>query len=89
MIEADILIAAKKSTFSFYAGLISDCIKIFDPETPIVSALLAGTANLMPYKSWLYPCRPEDWIPSREDGSIDRGAFEARLDILLRADAGQ
>ena len=68
LVEADILIVAK-SYFSIYAGLISDGIKIFEPEP-----------NRWPHLSSL-----DAWLPCEDDGSIDHAAFERALFSLLQA----
>ena len=71
LIEADVLIMGK-SSFSFYAGLISDGIKIFDPPT--------GPRTW----SWWDRFPIDDWIPCRPDGSIDAASFAQQLDTLIR-----
>lgn len=68
LVEADILIVAK-SYFSIYAGLISDGIKIFEPE----SYRRPNVSNL------------DAWLPCEDDGSIDHAAFERALFPLLQA----
>jgi hypothetical protein len=70
LIEADILIVAK-SCFSYYAGLISRGIKIFEPSD---------------YSYW-WPVFSEldGWLPCQEDGSVDPVAFDHRLALLLQA----
>lgn len=77
LVEADILIMAK-SCFSFYAGTISDGIKIFEREA------IAATFN-MAVPSWrLMTLAPsDDWLPCGMDGSFDHAAFERRLSLLI------
>lgn len=81
LVEADILIVAK-SCFSYYAGLISDGIKIFEP------CGYPSTDNVFtaPYE-WTLFSELDDWLPCQEDGSIDRLAFDGQLALLLRAKA--
>jgi hypothetical protein len=82
LVEADILIVAK-SSFSYYSGLISDGIKIFEPiGEPGDEWVLPGYVA-----AWgsAFFSRLEDWIPCQEDGSIDRAAFERQLASLLQA----
>jgi len=86
LIEADILITAKRSNFSLYAGLISDGIKIFEPRTNDDPAILSRPLAY-PGTLWLYICRPADWVSCGRDGSLDRAGFEGRLDILQQAKA--
>ena len=78
LIEADILITAKTSTFSLYAGLISEGIKVFEPKTNDTAALLAAPF-VLPSTLWMHICRPADWIQCGADGSLDRASFEAQL----------
>jgi hypothetical protein len=79
LIEADILIMAK-GCFSYYAGLMSDGIKIFEPVT------LSGN-DVLP--SWKWRSRPltASWIPCRADGSFDCAAFERQLLVVVQAKA--
>ena len=77
LIEADILIMAK-GCFSYYAALISDGIRIFEPEK------LSGN-DLLPSWKWRSTPLSDSWIPSRPDGSFDRTAFEDQLQLLIRA----
>ena len=77
LIEADILIMAK-GCFSYYAGLISDGIKIFEPE------LLLGD-DFLPSWKWRSVPPTQSWIPSRSDGSFDGVAFERQLLTIIRA----
>jgi len=74
LIEADILIMAK-GCFSYYAGLISEGIKIFEPT------MLSGDDFL--------PSLPptESWIPCWSDGSFDFVVFERQLLPVIRAKA--
>jgi hypothetical protein len=75
LIEADILILSK-GCFSYYAGLISDGIKIFAPVAP--------SGDLFPV--WPFHLIPtDDWLPCLADGSFDREAFERRLILLMQA----
>jgi hypothetical protein len=67
LIEADILIVAK-SYFSHYAGVISDGIKLFEPELWI-----------WPTVSFL-----DDWLACDNDGFFDHEAFERDLSQLMR-----
>jgi hypothetical protein len=70
LVEADILIVAN-SSFSYYAGIISDGIKIFEPDS----------------RKWRWPdvAGWDDWIACEEDGSFDRAAFEQKLlKVLFR-----
>jgi hypothetical protein len=79
LIEADILIMAK-GCFSYYAGLISDGIKIFEPVT------LSGD-DFLPSWKWRSVAPTESWIPCRSDGSFDGVAFERQLLPFIRAKA--
>jgi len=73
LIEADILVMAK-GCFSYYAALISDGIKIGDPDRWSIS----------PTDSWI----PTDgWVPCQVDGSFDSAAFERQLLVLIQAKA--
>ena len=79
LVEADILIVAR-SCFSYYAGLISDGIKIFEPGArPIVDNIFC-----QPFE-WDLFAELDDWLACDEDGVIDCGAFERRLSLLLQA----
>ena len=71
LIEADILIMAK-GCFSYCAGLLSDGIKIFEPEN------LTGNYFLPSWK-WRSVSPTDNWIPCAADGSFDRPAFERQL----------
>jgi len=79
LIEADILIVAN-SSFSFYAGIISDGIKIFEPNlvTPVYNMF-------MPSWGWTVLFPEDDWFPRRKDGSIDAAAFERQVSLLIEA----
>ena len=77
LIEADILIMAK-GCFSYYAGLISDGIRIFEPVT------LSGD-DFLPSWKWRSVPPAESWIPCRSDGSFDGVAFERQLLPFIRA----
>jgi hypothetical protein len=79
LIEADILIVAR-SSFSYYAGLISEGIKIFEPcYVPSVDNTFSGP------QYWTLFSELDDWLPCQEDGSVDRSAFDRQLDLLLEA----
>lgn len=69
LIEADILIMAK-GCFSYYAALISDGIKIFEPM------VFAGD---LPSWRWGSVALTDRWIPCLTDGSFDSEAFERQL----------
>ena len=77
LIEADILIMAK-GCFSYYAALISDGIKIFEPET------LSGD-DFLPSWKWRSLPPTETWVPCRADGSFDRALFECQLLLVIQA----
>ena len=79
LIEADILIMAK-GCFSYYAALISDGIKIFEPVT------LSGN-DFLPSWKWRSHSLNDSWIPCRADGSFDCGAFERQLLAVVQAKA--
>ena len=68
LVEIDVLIVAK-SYFSIYAGLISDGIKIFEPEPG----------------RWPHLTNLDAWLPCEDDGSINHAAFERALFPLLQA----
>jgi hypothetical protein len=79
LIEADILIMAK-SCFSYYAGLISDGIKIFESDGwPRIDNVF------IPPFMWELFLELDDWLPCQEDGSVDRAAFDRQLALLLQA----
>ncbi len=87
LIEADILIVAK-GNFSYYAGVISDGIKIYEPH-------IFGSANgILQLPNAGIPACPlawsqaifselDDWLPCQSDGSFDHASFERQLDLLL------
>lgn len=79
LIEADILIMAK-GCFSFCAALISDGIKIFEPEA------LSGD-DFLPSWKWRSLSPTESWVPSRADGSFDHTLFERQLLLVIQAKA--
>lgn len=83
LIEADILIMAK-GFFSYYAGLISDGIKIFEPRDISLSG-----KKFLPSWAWMYLSPADDWLPCQADGSFDRAAFERQLSLLMQARARQ
>jgi hypothetical protein len=78
LIEADVLIMAK-GCFSYYAALISNGIKIFEPRT--------FSSDDLPSWKWRSVPQSENWIPCLTDGSFDREAFERQLFIIMRAKA--
>lgn len=71
--EADVLIVAK-SYFSYYAGVISEGIKIYEP---------CGRPETDPRFStvffWTLFSELDDWLPCETDGSIDHAEFEKKL----------
>jgi hypothetical protein len=77
LIEADILIMAQ-GCFSYYAALISDGIRIFEP------GILSGD-DVLPGWKWRSAPLSECWIASRMDGSFDATALENQLQLLIRA----
>ena len=77
LIEADILIMAH-GCYSYYAGLISDGIKIFEPIS------LSGD-HLLPGWKWRSLPPAASWIPCLGDGSFDRAAFEHQLVLAMKA----
>jgi hypothetical protein len=79
LIEADILIMAQ-GCFSYYAGLISDGIKFFEPVE------LSGN-NFLPSWKWRSIPLTESWIPCQSDGSFECAAFERQLLPIIRAKA--
>jgi hypothetical protein len=79
LIEADILIMAK-GCFSYYAALISDGIKIFEPET------LSGD-DFLPSWKWRSLSPTESSVPCRADGSFDHALFERQLLLVIQAKA--
>jgi hypothetical protein len=76
LIEADVLIMSK-GRYSYYAGLISDGIKIFEARKTYVSDL----------PGWRLPdvSRPQDWVPCASDGTFDSNVFESQLKILVQS----
>jgi hypothetical protein len=87
LIEADILIVAK-GNFSYYAGVISDGIKIYEPYIlrsgrGIRQPPNAGTPALPLAWSPSIFSELDDWLPCQADGSFDRASFERQLDLLL------
>jgi hypothetical protein len=79
LIEADVLIMAKGG-FSCYAGIISDGIKLFDPD-----AISFSVIGYLPNYDWRNLSQADDWVPCGANGSIDRTAFERQLTLLLQA----
>ena len=73
LIAADILVMAK-GCFSYCAALISDGIKIGDPDQWSIS----------PGSNWV---PTEGWILSRADGSFDYADLERQLALLIQAKA--
>jgi hypothetical protein len=78
LIEADILIMAKGS-FSYYAALISDGIKIFEPKTI--------SEHDLPSCKWRSVPPEQNWIQCLTDGSFDCEAFERQLFIVMQVKA--
>ena len=70
LIEADVLIMAR-GCFSYYAGLISDGIKLLIPVPPALDQL--------PGWRWLSVSPLESWISCSENGSFDSAALERQL----------
>jgi hypothetical protein len=88
LIEADVLIVAK-GNFSYYAGVISDGIKIYephilDPADEIRQLPNVGTPAVPLAWSWTIFSELDDWLPCEPDGSFDRVSFERQLDLLSR-----
>ena len=77
LIEADVLIVAK-GCYSYYAALISDGIRIFEPMP------LSGSDYLPAWK-WRSVPLTESWIPCLADGSFDSAAFERQLSLVVEA----
>jgi hypothetical protein len=88
LVEADILIVAK-SYFSYYAGMISDGIKIFEPFSGIDPTRIipqSPDSGLQgPSSSWRYSVfsAMDGWLPCQEDDTFDHSAFERQLSLLL------
>lgn len=80
LVEADVLIVAK-SNFSYYAGMISDGIKVFEPCA--FPRLGDGIPGQPPAWGWSLFAELDGWLPCAEDGSIDRAAFEECVTRLL------
>ncbi|HWH58609.1 MAG TPA: hypothetical protein VN682_13335 [Terriglobales bacterium] len=78
LINADVLIMAK-GCFSYCAGLISDGIKLFEPN-PLPDHNAAS-----PGWKWRSVAPAESWIPCKPDGSFDSTAFERQLILLIEA----
>ena len=76
LIAADVLVMAK-GCFSYYAALISDGIKIFEPMTPVGSDLLPGW-------KWRSYSAKENWVRCSADGSFDCTIFERQLLLVVR-----
>jgi hypothetical protein len=88
LIEADVLIVAK-GNFSYYAGVISDGIKIYEPHIlgpadEIRQLPNVGTPAVPLAWSWSIFSELNDWLPCQQDGSFDRTSFERQLDLLLQ-----
>ena len=81
LIEADVLIMAK-GCFSYCAGLISDGIKIFEPD-PLPNH------NVLPGWKWRAVAPTESWIACKPDGSFDSTAFDRQLILLTDAKAAR
>jgi hypothetical protein len=75
LIDADVLLMAK-GCFSYYAGLICDGIKIFEPRDVLYS-------DYWPPWKWRMKPMSDAWIPRMADGSFDAGAFERQLGRVL------
>jgi hypothetical protein len=89
LIEADVLIVAK-GNFSYYAGVISDGIKIFEPQifgpaNSVRQLPIAGTPACPLAWSWPIFSKLKSWIPCQSDGLFDPAAFERQLLLLLEA----
>jgi hypothetical protein len=89
LIEADVLIVAK-GNFSYYAGVISDGIKIYEPHifgpaNSVRQLPIAGTPACPLAWSWPIFSKLESWIPCQSDGLFDPAAFERQLFLLLEA----
>lgn len=74
LIESDILIMGR-GCFSGYAALISDGIRILEPTRSW--GALSG--------KWFEPPVGEKWLRCFDDGSLDCGAFERGLLLLLES----
>lgn len=81
LIEADVLIMAK-GYFSYYAALISDGIKIFEPFHQNDNHL---DEYDLPSWRWLYLSPTDSWIPTLADGTFDSAAFEHQILRLIQA----
>ncbi len=77
LIEADVLIMSK-SSFCYYASLISDGIKIFEPIP------LFGNDYMPSWKCRRYPST-DRWIPCLAEGSFDSVAFERQLFLVIQS----
>lgn len=91
LIEADVLIVAK-GNFSYYAGVISDGIKIYEPHIlgpadEIRQLPNVGTPAVPLAWSWSIFSELNDWLPCLQDGSFDHACFERQLDLLLQEKA--
>ncbi len=71
LIEADVLIMAK-SSFSYYAALMSDGIKLYEPRWR---------------PAWWYLSPGDDWLRCAEDGSFEGAAFERQLALMMQCKA--
>lgn len=74
LIQADVLIMAK-GCFSYCAGLISDGIKIFEPDA-------LPNHDVLPSWKWRAVPLADSWIPCKQDGSFDSTALERQLTLL-------
>ncbi len=79
LIEADILIMAK-GNFSYYAGIVSEGIKLFEPWL-----IPPAVVTLFPSSNWRIVSQTDDWVMCQADGSFDRSSFERKLALLLEA----
>jgi hypothetical protein len=71
-----------KSCFSYYAGFISDGMKILQP-----CGYPSDNVFIPPYQ-WMLFSELDDWLPCQEDGSVDRVALDRQLALLLQAKSG-
>jgi hypothetical protein len=89
LIEADILIMAR-GNYSYYAGVISDGIKIYEPFIPGGGSGNRRLPNAgLPALPLAWSCsifsELDDWLPYQTNGSFDHVAFERQLSLLLLA----
>ena len=79
LIEADILLM-DMGFFSFYAGVISDGLRLFHPREFSRSGEV-----FLPTWEWMRQPMEEDWILCAPDGTIDIALFERRLTVLMES----